>query len=181
MIEIIYIIDNKNYSTLIGDYKISLAHAGTHLNISTKCVSIFNVMFDVSISHNHRIVLLLACVLRPVFTPCNHWPLCLIPVMMYMSPWWCCHRLASDIGGVIVIVVASSAVVRGFGSNAIPIIRITLLVDVLHSLCKQTSDQSDYKISLAHAGTHLNISTKCVSIFNVMFDVSSNYWCPCNN
>jgi hypothetical protein len=28
-------------------------------NISTKCVSIFSVMFDVAISHNHRIGLLL--------------------------------------------------------------------------------------------------------------------------
>ena len=31
-------------------------------NISTKCVSIFSVMFDVAISHNHHIGLLLACV-----------------------------------------------------------------------------------------------------------------------
>ena len=62
--------------------QISLAYAGTHLNISTTCVSIFNIMFDVAISHNHRSVLLLACVLRPAFTPCKHWPLCLIPVMM---------------------------------------------------------------------------------------------------
>jgi len=39
-------------------------------------------MFDVAISHNHRIGLLLACVLRPACTPCNHWPLCSMPVMM---------------------------------------------------------------------------------------------------
>ena len=39
-------------------------------------------------------------------------------------------------------------------------------------------DQSDYKISLAHAGTHLNISTKCVSIFNVTFDVSISHFLP---
>jgi hypothetical protein len=31
-------------------------------NISTKCVAIFSVMFDVAISHNHRIGKLLACV-----------------------------------------------------------------------------------------------------------------------
>ena len=39
-------------------------------------------MFDVAISHNHRIGLLLVCVLRPACTPCNQWPLCLMPDMM---------------------------------------------------------------------------------------------------
>ena len=59
-----------------------ISTCGTHLNISTKRVSIFSVMFDVAISHNHRIGLFFVCVLRPVCAPCNHWPLCLMPVMM---------------------------------------------------------------------------------------------------
>jgi hypothetical protein len=34
-------------------------------NISTKCVAIFSVMFDIAISHNHRIGKLLASLVLP--------------------------------------------------------------------------------------------------------------------